>query len=174
MKWRTVIAGIALIPAIGAWWAFRPERLFMDRIVNEPLAVDGPDSATAMHAAIAMGNDAMAGAAVIATGSFTGVAHETRGTAAVYRLADGTRLLRFTDFETSNGPDVRVYLVAASDVTDHATVRRAGFVELGALKGNKGDQNYVIPSGVDLERFRTVTIWCERFSVNFGSAALSR
>jgi hypothetical protein len=66
-----------------------------------------------------------------------------------------------------------VYLVAAADVTDDETVKTAGFVELGPMKGNKGDQNYEVPSSVDLASYRSVTIWCKRFSVNFGSAPLS-
>jgi len=111
--------------------------------------------------------------AAIAAGSFHSNAHETKGTATIYRRANGSRILRLTSFETSNGPDVRVYLVAASDVNDDATVKRAGFVELGKLKGNKGDQNYDIPASVDLAKYRAVTIWCARFSVNFGTAPLS-
>jgi hypothetical protein len=108
----------------------------------------------------------------IAVGAFHSNAHETKGSATVYRRPGGTRLLRLADFETSNGPDVRVYLVAAADVNDEATVTRAGFVELGKLKGNKGDQNYEIPASVDLAKYRSVTIWCKRFSVNFGTAPL--
>ena len=81
--------------------------------------------------------------------------------------------MRLTNFATSNGPDVRIYMVAAPDVRDDGTVKTAGFVELGAMKGNIGDQNYDVPSTVDLARYRTVTIWCKRFSVNFGSAPLA-
>ena len=111
--------------------------------------------------------------APIAAGSFHSNAHETRGMATIYRRPDGSRILRLSSFETSNGPDVRVYLVAATDVNDNATVKSAGFVELGKLKGNKGDQNYAIPSAVDLSKYRAVTIWCARFNVNFGTAPLS-
>jgi hypothetical protein len=110
----------------------------------------------------------------IATGAFHSNAHETKGSATIYRLADGSRVLRLADFMTSNGPDVRVYLVAAPDVNDDATVKRAGFVELGKLNGNKGDQNYEVPASVDLAKYRSVTIWCARFSVNFGTAPLAR
>jgi hypothetical protein len=67
---------------------------------------------------------------------------------------------------------VRVYLVAAADAADNATVTRAGFVELGKLKGTDGDQNYDVPSGLDLGKYRAVTIWCKRFSVNFATAPL--
>ena len=88
-------------------------------------------------------------------------------------MAEGKRLLRFTNFETSNGPDVRVYLVASRDASDSETVKQAGFVELGTLKGNVGDQNYEISSDVDLNKYRAVTIWCKRFGVNFATAPLT-
>ena len=81
--------------------------------------------------------------------------------------------MRLTEFATSNGPDVRVYLVAASDVQGEAAAKQAGFVDLGALKGNIGDQNYDVPADLDLNRYRAVSIWCRRFSVNFGAAPLA-
>ena len=92
------------------------------------------------------------------------------GTAAIYRLADGGRILRFTNFKTSNGPDVHVYLVAADDV--NAAVQRGEFIDLGTIKGNVGDQNYALAHDLDLSKYRTVSIWCKRFSVNFGAAPL--
>jgi Electron transfer DM13 len=82
-------------------------------------------------------------------------------------------VLRFTDFKTSNGPDVHVYLVAADDASDSESVTKAGFVDLGSIKGNIGDQNYTLGSNVDLSKYRAVSVWCKRFSVNFGTAALS-
>jgi hypothetical protein len=63
-------------------------------------------------------------------------------------------------------------LVASSDATDSETVKNAGFVSLGPLKGNIGDQNYTVPADVDLSRYRAATIWCQRFGVNFGTAPL--
>ncbi|MEO7476399.1 MAG: DM13 domain-containing protein, partial [Gemmatimonadales bacterium] len=77
------------------------------------------------------------------------------------------------EFATSNGPDVRVYLVAAGDATDNETVTKAGYVELGKLKGNEGDQNYDVPADLDLTKYRAVTIWCHRFGVNFATAPLT-
>jgi len=91
---------------------------------------------------------------------------------ASYQMGDGTRVLRFTSFGTSNGPDVHVYMVAADDAKDIATVQKAGFVDLGVIKGNIGDQNYALGSDLDLAKYRAVSIWCKRFSVNFGAAAL--
>jgi Electron transfer DM13 len=52
------------------------------------------------------------------------------------------------------------------------TVTRAGFLHLGPLKGNIGDQNYDVPADADLEKHRAVTVWCRRFGVNFGTAPL--
>ena len=146
------------------WYVFRPERLFVDKIVNESLSGAVTQQATsASNAQVAL-----------FTGAFHGVAHETRGTATIYEFQDRKRVLRFTEFATSNGPDVQVYLVAAPDASDNETVTRAGFVHLGALKGNVGDQNYDLPAGVDLTRYQAVTVWCRRFGVNFGTAPLAR
>jgi hypothetical protein len=108
----------------------------------------------------------------VAEGIFRGVAHETKGTAAIYKLPDGKQVLRFSGFATSNGPDVQVYLVAAPDATDNETVTKAGFIRVADLKGNMGDQNYDLPANVDLNKYRAVTIWCRRFGVNFATAPL--
>jgi Electron transfer DM13 len=89
-----------------------------------------------------------------------------------YQMGDGTRVLRLTSFRTSNGPDVHVYMVAADDAKDAETVKQAGFIDLGILKGNIGDQNYSLGSDLDLAKYRAVSIWCKRFGVNFGAAAL--
>jgi hypothetical protein len=88
-------------------------------------------------------------------------------------MGDGTRVLRFTNFKTSNGPDVHVYMVAADDAKDSASVLHAGFIDLGSIKGNIGDQNYALGPEVDLSKYRAVSIWCKRFSVNFGTAPLT-
>jgi hypothetical protein len=156
MKRRKLIYGLAGIVAIALWAAFRPERLFVNAKVNE-----------AMPAGLANVTQT-----VLTSGSFHSVAHESKGTASIYQLPDGKRILRLTNFETSNGPDVHVYLVAANDASDSDTVKKAGFVELGSLKGNVGDQNYDIPADLELAKYRAVTIWCKRFGVNFGTAPL--
>jgi hypothetical protein len=161
MKRRTWIIGLVAVAAIG-WYLFRPELLFVKTKVNESLP---PETAMASTGATV--------SAALLSGQFHSVAHQTKGSAAVHELGGGRRLLRLTEFSTSNGPDVRVYLVAAADASDNETVTQAGFVELGKLKGTEGDQNYEIPAGLDLEKYRAVTIWCRRFSVNFATAPLT-
>ncbi|HEX9264600.1 MAG TPA: DM13 domain-containing protein [Candidatus Binatia bacterium] len=46
-------------------------------------------------------------------------------------------------------------------------------MDLGSIKGNIGDQNYDLPAGVDLSKYRAVTVWCKRFGVNFATAPLA-
>jgi Electron transfer DM13 len=163
MKRRTWILGLVVLGGVG-WYLFRPELLFVNRSVNEGLVTASASTAASEGATAPM---------IILTGRFHSVAHETRGTASVHDLGGGSRVLRLTDFVTSNGPDVRVYLIAARDASDNATVTRAGYLELGKLKGNEGDQNYEIPAGTDLTKYRAVTIWCRRFGVNFATAPLT-
>ncbi len=160
MQRKNLIIAIAVLALAGAWYAFRPERLFINQTVNESF----PAPQTAMAAAQLT---------PISSGRFHDGAHKTSGNATVYQLPDGKRVLRLSEFETSNGPDVQVYMVAALDALDNATVTSAGFVNVGALKGNKGDQNYDLPSDLDLTKHRSVSIWCRRFGVNFGTAPLA-
>lgn len=159
MKKRTVVAAVALAGTIAAWYVLRSERLYIDEVVDEAFP---SVQATAVDPA-----------KPIRSGQFHDVAHETEGTAAIYESASGGRILRLTGFETSTGPDLHVYLLAATDADDHDTVMEAGFVSLGGLKENVGDQNYEIPPDVNLSEYGAVTIWCRRFGVNFGTAPLT-
>jgi pentapeptide MXKDX repeat protein len=115
-------------------------------------------------------------AKTLVTGKFHGKAHKTEGRATIYQEADGKLVLRLTKFKTSNGPDVHVILVATTDAMDDANFLKDNTekLELGKLKGNEGDQNYEIPAGTDLMKFRTVSIYCERFNANFGAAPLEK
>ena len=154
-KWKLVIPIVA-VAAFVAWYAFRPERLVVNRRVDEamPAAQSGSSPQP------------------LVSGQFYSILHPTAGTATIYRMGDGTRVLRFTDFSTSNGPDVHIYMVASDDAKDIATVQHAGFIDLGVIKGNVGDQNYTLGGDLDLAKYRAVSIWCKRFSVNFGAVAL--
>jgi hypothetical protein len=112
------------------------------------------------------------GAKVLATGKFHKADKAGKGTATVYKLANGKRVLRLSNFATDNGPDLYVRLIAADDARDTASVAKTDYVQLARLKGNKGNQNYALPRKVDLARYRLVSIWCNRFSVNFAAAPL--
>ncbi len=159
---------------------FEPWKLVVDDTVDEaaPIVVASPSpSASAADSAPATaGSSLAAGPAVLARGDFITHEHDTTGTALVLRLADGSRVLRLADLDTSNGPDLHVWLSDAPVKAGPAGWRvfdDGDHVELGKLKGNKGSQNYVLPASVDLEQLRSVTIWCDRFNVSFGAAALA-
>ncbi|HXG94452.1 MAG TPA: DM13 domain-containing protein [Blastocatellia bacterium] len=158
MRKRTIFIIAGLVVLAAGWYLFRPELLFINSKVDETF----PVATTASSLPVAL-----------ASGNFHDGAHKGAGTATIFQLPDGNRVLRLTNFETSNGPDVHVYLVAAGDATDNDTVTRAGFIDLGSLKGNIGDQNYDVPANADLGRYKAVTIWCRRFSVNFATAPLA-
>jgi Electron transfer DM13 len=113
------------------------------------------------------------GSKVLAKGEFHNAEKAGKGTATVYQLADGKRVLRLSDFETDNGPDLHVRLIEADDAKDTASVAKTDYVEVAKLKGNKGAQNYELPETVDLGKYRVVSIWCNRFSVNFAAAPLA-
>jgi hypothetical protein len=96
--------------------------------------------------------------------------HNGSGTATVYDLEDGSLVLRLEDFDVTNGPDLHVLLVPDGDPDGRDDV--TGYVDLGELKGNIGDQNYDIPPGVDIDDYGSVVIYCQPFHVIFSVAAL--
>lgn len=147
MSTKSKIA-LAVLPLLVAGWAlFRPELLFLENRVDEPLDITR----------------------VLKQGSFVSYAHETTGEAKIVE-AGGKPVLRLEGFSTSNGPEVRVYLVRGSDSSSAGLEK--GFLDLGILKGNIGSQNYPLPEATDLSAYNAVAIWCKRFSVGFGGATL--
>jgi len=156
-NWIVALIGIPVL--VGAWWAFRPEKLFINQKVNE-----------AAPAALSAEPE------TLYTGKLEGKIHQTSGRATIYRAADGKEYLRLSDFSTSNGPDVRVLLVKAEDKALESEVVKGDLasVELGTLKGNQGDQNYDVPASLDLTKYQAVAIYCERFHAIFGVAKLEK
>ena len=152
-----VMTGIPVL--VGAWWAFRPEKLFVNQKVNE-----------AAPAALSTEPEALY------TGNLEGRAHPTSGRATIYKTPEGKEYLRLSDFTTSNGPDVHVLLVRAEDRALDAEIVTDDFdrVELGRLKGNEGDQKYDVATNVDLNKYESVVIYCERFHAVFGVAKLEK
>lgn len=125
-KRNILLAACAVVLAV-AWYAFRPELLFIDRTVNEEFP--GAAAVPSIEK----------GPLAVTKGKFKSLAHETRGTASIYQLPDGKRTLRLSDLETSNGPDVHVYLTAQEIEKGSDAIKQAGFIDLGSMKGNKGD-----------------------------------
>jgi Electron transfer DM13 len=123
-----------------------------DTIVNEGMTTIGLEETSILY-----------------VGEFVGVndgLHNAEGQVKILELNDSTNFLRLEDFKATNGPDLYVYLSTDKSASD--------FVNLGRLKGNVGNQNYEIPQGTDLSKYATVLIWCQAFSVLFGSAELEQ
>ena len=110
--------------------------------------------------------------AVLAQGEFYSVAHAGAGTATIYQLSDGSHILRLQNFSVDNGPDLHVYLTSATLVGDSVGIELLNGIDLGELKGNIGDQNYLLPADLNLNQARSVVIWCQPFRVPFSAARL--
>jgi hypothetical protein len=143
------VMGAFLVAAtiLGGWLFYEST---VDDEVDEEVVVGAPRAAAAGGDEAAGGEEAGGGEergggnVEVASGTFSGLAHPA--------------------FETDPGPDLRVYLATDEDASD--------FEDLGALKGNKGDQQYEIPEDVDIERYSVVLVWCRAFTVGFGKAPL--
>ena len=157
---KGLVVALAVIPILaGGWWAFRPEKLFVDKPVSEaaPASIGGE-------------------AEPLYTGKLESREHPTTGRATVYKDGSGKAYLRLTDFATSNGPDVHVVLTRAQQpaLSKILVPGDLDYVELGSLKGNQGDQNYDVPASTDLEKYQAVAIYCERFHAIFGVTKLEK
>jgi hypothetical protein len=167
LKWTvrgTFLATAVVVGAAFAWTSLR------DKTVNEDIPTAVPASQVPAPAGGARrGKPAAAPKqnVALAKGPFE-VADEgsAEGQATLIRKAEGGRVLTLTDFAVANGPDLRVYLVPGDgkDTGDH--------VDLGGLKGNKGNQKYDVPDDADTAKYKTVVIWCRAFSVAFARASL--
>lgn len=174
MKRAILIIGgaIAAVAIVVGLVLFQPWLLFIDVRVDEklptvaaPTTSDDPEpTASATPQPVE-----------VASGTFVSQEHTTTGTVRIIENPDGTRVLAIENLDTSNGPDVHVWLSAADAVEGFDGWFLAGgaaYFDLGAIKGNQGNQLYDIPAEVDLSAYRSVSLWCVQFSVGFGAAQL--
>ncbi|WP_420718006.1 DM13 domain-containing protein [Streptomyces sp. H34-S4] len=181
-----LVPAVALL-GLGLYW-FQPWKLWQNETVNETLptaqlappaasASPGTSGTSAPSGAETATPPAQTGPQTLGQGGLISHEHTTTGTAKLIRLPDGSRTLRLENLDTSNGPDLRVWLTDAPVKEGTAGWRvfdDGKYVSLGKLKGNKGDQNYEIPADVNLADYTSVTIWCDRFDVSFGAAELAK
>jgi hypothetical protein len=167
-----IVAAGLVIFALGIYW-FAPQRLVTDRRVDEAL----PGATGTVEPDDVVGETGATGPpgeepTVLASGDFSSLEHTTTGRALVVELGGGSRYLRLEDLETSDGPDLRVYLTDQPLSDDWRVWDDGRFVDLGGLKGNVGSSNYEIPADVDVSDYQTAVIWCRRFTVGFGVAPI--
>jgi hypothetical protein len=166
--WAGACAVVGLVVFVLIW--FQPQKLFIDERVDAPIPVATAPT-TDPGAPAGAAPTAPAEPVDVANGTFVSLDHGTSGTVRILELADGSRVLRLEDLDTDNGPDLYVYLSTNPSDGDESTFVE-DFVNLGRLQGNLGNQNYDLPAGIDLTRYASVVIWCDRFDSAFGAADL--
>ncbi|MGR0159659.1 DM13 domain-containing protein [Paenarthrobacter nitroguajacolicus] len=179
------VAGLALVSLVVLGAAlFQPWRLFTSSSLNEALPAS-PVSASATPTdqaptptaptptSSATATSVPSTPVILSSGTFQSQEHETTGTAQLVQLADGSHLLRLENLASSDGPDVKVWLSSLEAGGDWFKYRSGRYVDLGAIKATHGNHNYAIPAGTDLAGLTAVVLWCDRFSVAFGSAPLT-
>ena len=178
---RPLVIGVLTVAVaglgFGLYW-FQPWKLWQDETVQEALPGTVATSAAPTAAPARSGPPSPdAEPRTLASGVLISHEHATSGTVKLVRLADGSHVVRLENLDTSNGPDLRVWLTDAPVREGRAgwhVFDDGAYVSLGKLKGNKGSQNYPVPADVDPADFTSVSIWCDRFDVSFGAAELAR
>lgn len=157
-----IVSLIIVLPI--AWYLISP--LWHKQVVNDvsPLSVTPPTTTTGTTTPISGTVPAQAQAQIVAQGSLIPKAHDVAGQALLIQDAVGKQILRFENFQSTDGPDVHVYLSADYDARDA--------VELGRLKATSGNVNYDVPAGVDSKKYNKVLIWCRPFHVLFSATEL--
>lgn len=172
-RWFAALGAVATVGIVVALLVFEPWKLVVDEVVAE--AVPTPAAGVTPGSSPTGSVPPPTATSLAAEGTFVSHEHETTGTVRVLQLADGSRVLRLEDLDTSNGPDLRVWVADAPVLEGRAgwfVFDDGAYADLGDLKGNRGSQNYPVPAEVDLADLSSVSIWCARFRVSFGAAEL--
>ncbi|SDG93738.1 Electron transfer DM13 [Lentzea fradiae] len=171
---------VFLVVALGVGlYLFQPWRLLTVRETHEALLVPPVSSSQVVPSLTPESVSSSAPPVVeetpreVATGEWRSLEHTTTGKASLVRLPGGAHSVQFAALNTSDGPDLYVYLSPHPSGSSEKTFGQ-GFTSLGKLKGNRGDQVYEIPAEVDVSTIRSVVIWCKRFSAGFAVAPLEQ
>jgi hypothetical protein len=159
----------AYVVTAGALGLYLSRSIFFDKTVNEDVATAAPAPSQPQGSGGGGAAPSRPRNMLLGRGGFQSVRHSASGEASAIRLARGGTVVTLTGFAVDNGPDLRVYLVRGP-ARDESQVK--DFEDLGALKGNKGNQQYTVPRGVDAGPGSTVVVWCRAFSVLFARAPL--
>lgn len=172
-----VVVILAVVTAAVGLYLFQPWRIFTSSTVAEDVPVVAPQpSQSPPQSAGPSAEPSPLPPRQLRAGELISHEHASSGTVKILELADGSRILRFEGLDTSDGPDLRVWLSDAPVIEGAAgwqVFDDGAYLDLGVLKANKGDQNYVIPPGANLADYSAVSIWCARFAVSFAAAELT-
>ena len=160
---KIIIIIVVLVALAIAWFLISPA--FRVREVQDafPIGAIPPATTEPDDFGTDAGMPEVGDTLILKRGSFVASAHEVGGTVALIEAPDA-RILRFENFETIDGPDLRIYLAADTDAKD--------YVDLGVMRGTRGNITYEVPSSVDTSRYNKVLVWCRAFGVLFSYAEL--
>lgn len=180
--WLT-IGGVLLVVAVAGALVFQPWLLFIDKEVDDgddASEVVGTASAGLSDTSVPEASGTVKTRVELASGSFIDAEHGTSGEAQIFRRSDGSRFVLLDGLDTSNGPDLHVWITDQESgggcdgcVGSWSNYDDGEYVKLGELKGNKGSSRYEIPENADLASMKSVVIWCDQFNVAFGTAAIA-
>ena len=108
---------------------------------------------------------------VLAKGSWTKRAHSVSGTWKIVEN-DGKRKLVVSGLKTKRGPDLKLFLSPQTSGAVTGKTATKGAHQVAALKTANGSSEYPLPSSVDLSRYRSLLLHCEKYSKLWGSASL--
>lgn len=128
---KIIFAALGLVVLVAAWWAFRPEKLFINKSVNEPAPFQESS-----------------GPQPVFTGPLEDGAHNTVGRATIYKTPEGGRYLRISGFSPSAG---QLEVALKGGGTE---------MNLGALQ-NPSAQNFNLAASVDLNQYDSVVIYTD-------------
>ena len=123
--------------------------------------------AAAPPAAARSANPAPGQAAVVGQSRLHGIDHHANGDVLLIGGSDGY-VVRLQSLDVEAGPDYHVHVVPGAGKN-----RPDGGVHLSRLRGNRGNQNYPVPTTLGLQRPFTVLIWCRAFAVPIAAATIS-
>lgn len=153
MKNRILVtACLAILVAL--WWAFRPEKLWINQRVNERAPFDTSGDPEPIF-----------------TGQFDS---KTGGRVTVFKKSGGEEYLRLSDLTVPDDANAQVELASSADLSQAQDGGKAGLdtIDLGPLKSDQGSQNYALPAVVDLTRYNAVVIFNKRIDAVFSLAKL--
>jgi hypothetical protein len=147
-----IVVSIPVLVAL--WWAFRPEKLWINQTVNEAAPFDTSGDPEPIF-----------------TGQFDS---KTGGRVTVFRKTNGQEYLRLKDLAISGDADAHVQLAKSGEVSQAQGAPNASLdsIDLGSFKTDQGDQNYDLPASVDLTKYDAVVIYNKRTSAILGVAKL--
>lgn len=163
MEKRALIAiAIAVLVALPiAYYLISP--LFIVIEVNETSPLNDSNTISTSQPVPGLNVTEMIVSNILAEGEFKPGDHDVAGRAVLIE-SEGSKTLRFEDFDTVNGPDLFIYLSKDLEAKE--------FVNLGRIKATKGNVNYEVDSSIDTTQYNKVLVWCKAFSVLFSYAEL--